>query len=174
MNIRPSTADDAAELHDLYLAAFGDDENVVVEELAQALITMDERTRLSLVADRDGELVGHVVFSPAELELDGVFASILAPLAVKPRAQRQGVGSKLVREGLERLTECGTNVVFVYGDPDYYTRFGFEQATASNFAPPYPLTYPTGWHALVINPYSSVQTPTKVSCVHPLMKAELW
>lgn len=81
---------------------------------------------VSLIAIEDGdELVGHVAFSPVKIDgtHDGWFG--MGPVAVWPECQRTGVGSKLVRAGLERLRENGARGVVVLGDPAYYGRFGF-------------------------------------------------
>lgn len=84
------------------------------------------RPIVSLVAEVDGEIVGHILLSPValdghpELRLMG-----LAPIAVAPAHQRQGIGSALVRAGLERCRRLGFGVVVVLGHPSYYPRFGF-------------------------------------------------
>jgi putative acetyltransferase len=86
---------------------------------------------LSLVAEDDG-IVGQIVFTPAVVEVSGrrVVGMGLAPLAVTPDRQRQGIGSALTRRGLEILRERGCPFVIVLGHPDYYPRFGFERASA--------------------------------------------
>ena len=90
----------------------------------------------SLVAEEDGDVVGHVLFSPAIVEghESSVVGMGLAPLAVMPSRQRQGIGSALVRRGLETLRERGCPFVVVLGHPDYYPRFGFERASAHGLA----------------------------------------
>jgi putative acetyltransferase len=84
---------------------------------------------LSLVAeDERGEVVGHILFSP--VTIDGVEAAIgLAPMAVLPGQQRSGIGTALVRAGLERLERAGHRAVVVLGHPAYYPRFGFVPAS---------------------------------------------
>lgn len=86
---------------------------------------------LALVADDDG-IVGQIVFTPAVVE--GTERSVvgmgLAPLAVMPDRQRQGIGSALTERGLEILRERGCPFVVVLGHPEYYPRFGFERASA--------------------------------------------
>ncbi|WP_239014522.1 GNAT family N-acetyltransferase [Archangium violaceum] len=86
---------------------------------------------LSLVAEVDGQLVGHILFSPVELDRNGDrdVAVGLAPMAVLPDHQRHGIGSKLIRAGLDRLREAGHGAVVVLGHPDYYPRFGFARAS---------------------------------------------
>jgi putative acetyltransferase len=84
---------------------------------------------LSLVAELDGEVVGHVMFSAASFRSDRVVVA-LGPLGVLPKHQRQGVGTALVRDGLFRLRGMGVGAVVVLGDPRYYGRFGFRRASA--------------------------------------------
>ena len=81
---------------------------------------------ISLVADVSGEIVGHIMFSPVSLsEHPDLNAMGLAPMAVVPKYQRNGIGSALVRVGLERCVQLGFTAVFVLGHPEYYPRFGF-------------------------------------------------
>ena len=95
------------------------------------------------------EIVGHVAFSPV---FDGASRTcigyILAPLAVNPAHHKTGIGSMLVKAGMNQLSDAGVDLFFVYGDPKFYERFGFEANTALRFMPPYALAYPFGWLAL--------------------------
>ncbi len=88
---------------------------------------------LSLVALEDSEVIGHVLFSPVIIRGEGVGEEIAAvgmgPVAVLPSRQRQGIGSRLVRAGLEEIRQAGHAAVVVLGDPQYYTRFGFAPAS---------------------------------------------
>jgi len=90
---------------------------------------------LSFVAD-DGGIVGHILFSPAVIESGGrrIVGMGLAPMAVLPDRQRQGIGSKLVRRGIEILRQRRCPFVIVLGHPEYYPRFGFERASAQGLA----------------------------------------
>ncbi|EEO15118.1 N-acetyltransferase [Vibrio cholerae] len=97
-------------------------------DLVMALRENGQRT-LSLVAcDDEGEIVGHVMFSPVTLEGEDLNWQGLAPLAVKEEYRRQGIGAELVKEGLSSLGELGYPACVVLGDPAYYSRFGFEDA----------------------------------------------
>ena len=82
---------------------------------------------ISLVAEQNGELVGHILFSPVTLEADNCSISIagLAPMAVAPAFQKREIGSMLVEEGLKYCEKAGYAAVVVLGHPDYYPRFGF-------------------------------------------------
>jgi len=84
----------------------------------------------ALVAEDDGEIVGHILFTPAKIESDerSVVGMGLAPMAVAPARQRQGIGSRLVERGLSDLKSRGCPFVIVLGHPDFYPRFGFEIA----------------------------------------------
>ena len=85
---------------------------------------------VSLVAEEDGLVVGHILFSPVTVESagGGWEATGLGPMAVLPERQGRGVGSALVREGLKECLRLGREVVFVLGHADYYPRFGFRPA----------------------------------------------
>jgi len=86
---------------------------------------------ISLVAARNGDIVGHILFTPVTVERpDGSSSPALAlgPMAVLPEHQRQGIGSQLVRDGLHHCAKRGHAVVFVLGHPEFYPRFGFTPA----------------------------------------------
>jgi putative acetyltransferase len=89
------------------------------------------KATLSLVAEDDGQVVGHILFSPVTIESGGnvVVGVGLAPLAVLPEAQNRGVGSLLVKGGLDRCREAGRQFAVVLGHHDYYPRFGFVPAS---------------------------------------------
>ena len=81
---------------------------------------------ISLVAEHCDEIVGHILFSPARLsEYPETRIMGLAPMAVRPGHQGKGIGSALVRAGLQACTDLGANAVIVLGHPEYYPRFGF-------------------------------------------------
>jgi putative acetyltransferase len=81
---------------------------------------------ISLVAEEDANIVGHILFSPVMLAGEGSPTLMgLAPMAVVPARQRQGIGSSLVSEGLERCRRINAAAVVVLGHPEYYPRFGF-------------------------------------------------
>ena len=85
---------------------------------------------LSLVAVQNGEVVGHVMFTPVTTSPSSIANGLgLAPLAVKPEYQKHGIGAKLVEEGLRLCLELGYDFVVLLGNPKYYQRFGFRKAS---------------------------------------------
>ncbi|MCF6284384.1 MAG: N-acetyltransferase [Candidatus Hydrogenedentes bacterium] len=85
---------------------------------------------ISLVAEKNGAVVGHILFSPVSLsEHPALMVMGLAPMAVLPAHQRKGIGSALVRAGLQRCRRLGFAAVVVLGHPEYYPRFGFSPAS---------------------------------------------
>lgn len=176
MHIRATTDDDGESIRRVYLSAFPEGECEVVANLAVALLSgrLAPGT-LSLVAEIDGVVVGHVAFSRVQIHGDaGCLAFILAPLAVHPGHQARGVGTALVRSGLDRLVAMGAAVVLVYGDPDYYGRFGFDAAAARRYTAPYPLQHPFGWQALALREPAKSGAPASIACVPPLCDPVLW
>jgi len=93
---------------------------------------------LSLVAEIDNRIVGHILFSKIKIVGDSIFESIaLAPMAVIPAFQKQGVGSKLIKKGMAKAKELGFDSIIVLGHKDYYPKFGFERASKWNIKCPF-------------------------------------
>jgi putative acetyltransferase len=151
--IRVSTTNDLDDLHEVQRSAFGSEEEA---DLVLSLLNDPSAAPvLSLIAHFDDQPVGHILFSNAVLDpAIEVSASILAPLAVVPPFQNQGVGSRLVKEGLRILTQQGLDWVFVLGHESYYPKFGFRPALDLGFKPPYPIpaAFKNAWMALPLTP----------------------
>ena len=131
---------EAAGTHHMAIATLNRAEFGGDEEIQLILRLRREGLRLvELVALDRGEVVGHILFSRLAVEIDGraVMAASLAPVAVRADRQREGVGSALVREGLESVRALGCEAVFVLGHPAYYRRFGFSAVLASKFMAPF-------------------------------------
>jgi putative acetyltransferase len=122
MIVREERQGDAERIRGVNLAAF---ETSTEADLVDAL-RRQATPLVSLVAEDDANVIGHILFSPVTLASDpGLILMGLAPMAVVPSRQRQGVGSTLVREGLERCRQLNVAAVVVLGHPAYYPRFGF-------------------------------------------------
>jgi putative acetyltransferase len=129
VHIRPEKSEDLPLVNSLIIETFKrDTEARLVDRLRRA-----SADYLSLVADDNGTIVGHIMFTPATITNDRTVTGMgLAPMAVIPSYQHQGIGKLLVREGLRILQETGCPFVIVLGHPDYYPRFGFQPASRYN------------------------------------------
>jgi len=133
---------------------------------------------LSLLAYQDDRAVGHILFTKAHLAQSPVpvSATLLAPLAVVPDAQKQGVGAHLIAHGLKRLTQDGVDLVFVLGHPDYYPRCGFEPAGRLGFEAPYPIPemHADAWMVQALRPGVIGSAHGRVQIATAIDKAEYW
>lgn len=176
MHIRPATTLDRDAIRAVHLAAFQAGEAQLVAQLAIDLLAEDSTPEtLSLVAEVEGAIVGHVAFSPISIDtIENYQGYILAPLGVKPGHQKHRIGSKLTESGRQQLARRGIDILFVYGDPAYYGRFGFSADAAAPFIPPYELQYPFGWQAKALKDSQPGGSPVKIYCVPALCHPELW
>jgi len=131
LNLRIATEADRPAIAEVNTRAFGQpDEANIVAKLEQAGDAL-----LQIVAERDGRIVGHILFY--SLGVRGKLGAVgLGPMSVDPSAQRSGVGSMLVRAGLNMLQQNGVPIVFVLGHEAYYPRFGFSVAATEEFETP--------------------------------------
>jgi len=177
MQIRLATIQDRDRVRDVHRTAFQESEGETVADLAGRLLaeTTSPET-ISLVAETEDLVVGHVAFSPVTTGGGaGLAGYILAPLGVKPGYQKRGVGTQLIEAGMRRLSAHGVRLLFVYGDPEYYCRFGFRADTAERYIPPYTLQYPFGWQARVLEEgVTAPAVPVLVECAPALCDPSLW
>ena len=176
MRIRIATSLDRDDIRGIYLCGFPEGEREIVSKLAINLLSEETTPQtISLVAETEGVVVGHVAFSPVIIDNhENLQGYILAPLSVKPDYQGLRIGSKLIESGIQPLLKMGVNVLFVYGDPKYYSRFGFSPDAAYRFAAPYKLQYPFGWQAIDLNECNVTKSPVNIACVTSLCDPELW
>ncbi len=127
MLIRREIPTDFDAITDITAAAFTDHpfsrntEQFIIKALREA-----DALALSLVAEKESKLVGHIAFSQVTFTDETPNWYGLGPVSVLPGLQRQGIGSKLINEGLNMLREMGANGCVLVGDPDFYHRFGFK------------------------------------------------
>ena len=131
IEIRDEDPRDYSVVYEVERSAFG---RPLQADLVNALRDSAE-PKLSLVALLKDEIVGHIFFSPVAFELETApLAAQLSPVAVSPSRQRLGIGSKLIRAGLDRCPSQGWFSVFLVGNPLYYSRFGFQMAKSRGFS----------------------------------------
>ncbi len=123
--IRKEESKDRDTVHHLNLNAFDNGpEAGIVDKLRASC-----KEYLSFVAVEDGSVIGHVLFTPATVVDCPAVGMGLAPMSVLPSQQRKGIGTRLIRYGLDFLRNAGCPFVIVLGHPEYYPRFGFEVAS---------------------------------------------
>jgi putative acetyltransferase len=141
MIIREERPSDIAEITNVHDLAFGGtDESRIVLRLRQS-----NKLTISLVAEIDGNIVGHIAYSPISSG-QGIIGLGLAPVGVLPSHQRKGIGTKLIEQGNRSAYEKGYNKIFVLGYPAYYKRFGFVLAVKYGY---FTIFDPEGEHFMV-------------------------
>jgi putative acetyltransferase len=156
--------------------AFGHDKEA---ELVRGLIDdPSAKPILSMVAFKDDQAVGHILFTSASIGKteNTISAMILAPLAIVPDAQKQGIGGKLIERGLKLLSKSGVDLVFVLGHPEYYPRHGFKPAGHLGFEAPYPIPdeQADAWMVQALRTDVIGSVCGKVICADALNKPEHW
>lgn len=175
MQIRVSTNNDIDFILAVHQEAFGEPEGETVSQLTIDLLK--DKTALpvlSFVAEHDNQIVGNVIFSSVTIEgaTREISAYIMAPLAVSKKSQGKGIGTKLIKRGLNELKKCGAEVILVLGDPNYYSRTGFK--AAHNLKPPYELEYPEAWMAQELREGILCKTQGIVKCAVSLSSPKHW
>jgi putative acetyltransferase len=169
LKIRESFVSDAPAVERLYPHAFpGEDLLPLVRDLTQS-----RAIGISLVATEDSKLVGHAILTKCRVFGCSAIAALLGPVAVAPAFQRRGVGSALIRFGLQRMEAENVALVCVLGDPAYYGRLGF--APESHVEPPFQL--PSDWTDAWQSQYldnSVGPCVGRLTVPPPWMRRELW
>jgi putative acetyltransferase len=138
ITFRPESPQDYVAVYEVNQLAFDgrDAESQLVEAIRLIPVFIPD---LSIVAEENGRVIGHILFSPITIETKSgsIPALSLAPMAVHPKCQKRGVGSALVRHGLQECARLGQKIVIVLGHPAFYPRFGFSAALAEPLASPW-------------------------------------
>ena len=123
IEIREERLEDIAAVREVNKRAFGQDQEANIVDALRS----NGAALLSLVATLDGHVVGHIMYSPITVG-DTATGAALAPMAVLPEHQREGIGGKLIEAGTRKLKEAGYPFIIVLGHANYYPRFGFKPA----------------------------------------------
>ena len=166
MDLREESPGDEEAVRAVQRRAFGEDgHGLVVTKLVDALRELITTTHgLSLVAELDGQVGGHVMFTRSLLDAPRrlVDVQVLSPLGVLPEYQKRGVGSALVRHGLKAMAAQAVPAVFLEGDPAYYSRFGFTPGGGQGFRKPSLRIPDGGFQAAKLPAYEPWMTGTLV------------
>lgn len=175
--IRETYSADFEDIMDVEKQAFGYDKEAKL--VAKLLTDTTAEPMLSLLAFHKDKAIGHILFTRAYFEghEEEHIIHILAPLAVKPEYQRQGIGGLLIKEGLDILQKRGSNLVFVLGHKEYYPRYGFTpHATHLGYPAPHPIPeeYSEYWMVQAIGSKGFEVGKGKIRCSDELNKPEHW
>ncbi|AJR05161.1 N-acetyltransferase [Photobacterium gaetbulicola] len=152
----------------------GSNEGAAIGKLVEDLLnTTDSSDLFVFVAAKEDKLVGSILFTRLKFETDKA-AFLLAPVAVSTQSQGKGIGQALIRYGLETLKQRGVEIAFTYGDPNYYSRVGFERITEQEFKAPLPLSFPHGWQAQSLTEQPLEAIAGSSSCVTAFNAPGLW
>jgi len=174
VKLRAASLEDRNAIERLHLAAFDEAEESSVAHLAiSILFDPTAIPLLAYVAEIDNEVVGSVMFSSCHLvEHSSIKASILAPLAVAPAQQKNGIGRALIDQGLATLAAQKIDLVFVYGDPKYYMRSGFK--LQNQITAPFPLQFPEVWMVHELTAAAMDGLFGNLACCQSLSHPQYW
>jgi len=155
MKMRREQESDVDQITEIHNQAFnGMDEGKIVKNLRE-----NKNLTISLVCEIDGKVVGHIAYSPIRNKNGEIIGIGLAPIGVLPSFQNQGIGSRLIEQGNKQAFDLGFKKIFVLGDPQYYSRFGFVLAKNYNYYCEYD---PEGDHFMMQGELSKVLEKTVV------------
>ncbi len=179
MNIRKANTNDRSAILHVHQEAFGDNKGVVISRLVDDLLQdPTAKPGFSLVAMENDNVIGHILFTKVTVKGAGkdLSAQILAPLAVLPGYQNQGVGCQLINTGLDALRKSGIKLVFVLGHPEYYPRCGFTPAGIHGLEAPYPIPaeHADAWMVQELCPGILDAEKGRVECSVSLQRPEHW
>ncbi|MCW9014242.1 MAG: N-acetyltransferase [Gammaproteobacteria bacterium] len=159
---------------DVFTDTEGPKEGRVIGQLVTELIgTTDSNDLLGYISILDDAVVGCIFFSRLTLP-GGKIAFILSPVAVASQHQGKGLGQQLINFGIQQLQTHGVELVFTYGDPDFYAKVGFVKIDEDIVKAPKNLTYPDGWLVQALNSEDITSEAGAAKCVEALNKQEYW
>ena len=178
MKISAYKADDIKEVTQLFTNVFSDsegkEEGLLIGRLVRDLVAdTDEKDILGFVASENDQVIGSIFFTRLTFQND-INAFILAPVVVRTSYQGKGVGQELINFGINQLKERGVILLVTYGDPDFYSKVGFQPVSEEVIKAPLKLSQPEGWLCQSLVGDKVEPIPGDVSCVEALNRPEYW
>ena len=178
MEFRHYNSTEASSIRELFTSVFseseGETEGRMIGDLAKKLLKdTDAEDLFVFVAVEHNEVIGAVCVTrmPAEKEAE-IF--VLAPVAVASKYQGMGIGQKLIKYGITELKGRGIKLLVTYGDPNFYSKTGFQKIAEKTIQPPFKLTQPEGWLAQSLDGSPLMTIEGKCSCVSALDDSRYW
>ena len=178
MQYSPAHHNDAAEIERLFIKTFSDSEGQaegkMIGRLTRDFMSGTPADDLYCFVARENEkIVGCIFFSRITFKSE-IKAFVLAPVAVQTEHQGKGIGQGLIQFGLATLSKNGVDLAITYGDPNFYSKVGFQSVTEAVIPAPIPLQHPEGWLAQSLKGNAIKSIKGKSSCVEALNKPEYW
>jgi predicted N-acetyltransferase YhbS len=179
LQVRKALESDRQGISKVVIAAFGIEQgNEITGLITDLLADPSAQPLLSLVATANDNVVGHILFTNAQIKNSQriVSSAILAPLSVRPECHNQGIGGRLIKEGLKQLKAAGVELVFVLGHPGYYPKYGFSAAGIKGFDATYPIPPENSgaWMVQELHPGTIECISGQVICAEALNDPKYW
>ena len=179
MNYATARDSDAAAIEHLFMQTFAESEGLaegqMIRQLARDLIRSTPANDLHCFVARDNaQIIGSMICSRITFEPPAIQAFILAPVAVHPDHQGQGIGQRLLRFGLHALAKAGVELALTYGDPRFYSKVGFQPISTERIPAPLDLQQPQGWLAQSLSENAIPQIAGTAACVAALNNPAYW
>jgi len=178
MNFEKYAPSSANEVKKLFTSVFSDSEGQAEGELIGNLAfelqeTTDLKDIFGFIARDNNILIGCIFFTRLAFE-NKINAFILSPVAIATQYQKQGIGQELIKFGVNHLKKSNVELLFTYGDPNYYSKVGFKYISESIAKAPLKLTYPEGWLAQSLVSESIESISGNSTCVSALNSQQYW
>ena len=164
--IRQENAADYKEIDNITRKAFDKSGELVADLINLIRESPNYIPALTLVADKDGKIVGHIMLSHLNLDDNGTLYKVvtLSPISVEPKMQKKGIGSLLIKTVIKNADELGEPLIMLEGDPSYYTRFGFKSGKEFGISIALPHWAP---EAAMVLPLSKYNQDIKGKIIYP-------
>jgi predicted N-acetyltransferase YhbS len=168
-----------SEIKELFVKTFSDSEGEaegkLIGKLVNDLLTKTDSKDLNAYnAIENGDIIGNIIFSRMKFDNSEIKAFLLSPVAVHPEYQGKGVGQKLINFGHKNLKRKGVELVFTYGDINFYSKVGYKKISEETVKAPLKLSYPEGWLGQNLNNGEIPSIPGASHCVEALDNQKYW
>ena len=178
MVIEPIQPDEKTEIANFFFYVFsqseGEQEGHILQALAFSLTgQIQNPSIIGIKAHANNEILGCIFLTQLQFQ-EGIQAYLLAPVGVHPNHQGKKIGIQLIEHALQYLKSQNTPFLMTYGDPKYYSRFGFQWVSTQSIPSPHPLSQPEGWLLKEISSDLKTEFKGPVQCVEPFNTSDLW